>query len=143
MKHAVYEWESKPTIEKSKEKGTCVTYVACVLQRLGYLKAGQYIWHDGRGYGDGKVYGTNKHMTVIYMHNKKLKSLKKKLKAGDIILLDDNRSGESGSGGHIFILSNKWSGNNPYIWDNASAKKGKHTYDGNRKVLAVVRLKER
>lgn len=141
MEHAKYHWHSHPDEENCQEEGTCVTFVAVVLQVLGYLKPGQYIWHDGRGYGDGKVYGTNKWMDVIYMHNKPLKKLKKKLKAGDIILLDDNKSGESGSGGHIFILSNKWSGNNPYIWDNSSAKKGKHTYDGDRKVLAVVRLK--
>ena len=143
MKNAVYKWESKPTIEKSKKKGTCVTYVACVLQRLGILKPGQYVWQNGRGYGDGKVVGTNDKMNVEYMGNKSLKSLKDKLKAGDIILLDDNKSGEKGSGGHIMILTGKWTdAGNPYVWDNETSKKGKaRAYNGNRKVLARIRLK--
>lgn len=143
MKNAVYKWESKPTVEKSKKKGTCVTYVACVLQRLGYLKPGEYIWQNGKGYGDGKVTGTNDKMSVTYMGNKTLKSLKNELKAGDIILLDDNKSGEKGSGGHIFILNGKWTdAGNPYIWDNETSKNGKaRAYNGNRKVLARVRLK--
>ena len=55
MKNSTYKWESNPTIEKSKKKGTCVTYVACVLQRIGVLKSGQYVWHNE----SGKVYGNN------------------------------------------------------------------------------------
>lgn len=142
MKNATYKWESNPTIEKSKKKGTCVTYVACVLQRIGILKSGEYIWQNGRGYGDGKVYGTNSKMAVIYMGNKTISSLKSRLKTGDIILLDDNKSGKKGSGGHIFILAG-WSGSTPLVWDNETAKKGQkaRTYSGSRKVLAVVRLK--
>ena len=143
MKSATYKWESSPTVAKSKKRGTCVTYVACVLQRIGYLKSGEYIWQNGKGYGTGKVYGTNSKMTVTYMGNKTLSSLKGKLKRGDIVLCDDNKSCEKGSGGHIFILTGKWDGNNPYIWDNETAKKGQkaRTYSGKRKVLAVVRLK--
>ena len=143
MKNAAYDWESHPTVTKSKKRGTCVTYVACVLQRLGVLKSGEYIWHNGQGYGTGKVYGTNSKMTVTYMGNKSLSSLKSKLKRGDIVLCDDNKSGEKGSGGHIFILTGKWDGNDPYIWDNETARKGQkaRTYKGSRKVLAVVRLK--
>ena len=121
-----------------------MTYVACVLQRLGYLKSGEYIWQNGKGYGTGKVVGTNSKMTTTYMDNKTLTSLKSKLKKGDIVLLDDNKSGKAGSGGHIFILTGKWTdAGNPYIWDNECAKKGQkaRAYSGKRKVLAVVRLK--
>ena len=143
MKNATYKWESSPTVEKSKKRGTCVTYVACVLQRIGILKSGQYIWQNGKGYGTGKVYGTNSKMTVTYMGNKTPSSLKSKLKKGDIVLVDDNKSGKKGSGGHIFILTGQWSGNDPYIWDNETAKKGQkpRKYNGKRKVLAIVRLK--
>lgn len=142
MKNATYKWESKPTIEKSKKKGTCVTYVACVLQRIGVLKSGEFIWQNGKGFGTGKVYGTNSKMAVTYMNNKTISSLKSKLKVGDIVLLDDNKSGNQGGGGHIFILAG-WSGNTPLVWDNETAKKGQkaRTYSGSRKVLAVVRLK--
>ena len=142
MKNAAYKWESNPTIEKSKKRGTCVTYVACVLQRIGVLKSGEFVWQNGRGFGNGKVYGTNSKMTVTYMNNKTISSLKDKLKIGDIILLDDNKSGNQGGGGHIFILAG-WNGNTPLVWDNETAKKGQkaRTYSGSRKVLAVVRLK--
>ena len=146
MKNAKYGWESKPTIEKSKKKGTCVTYVACVLQRLGVLKSGQALWHNGKGFGTGKVTGANSKMDVKYMGNKSLSSLKSQLKAGDIILLDDNKSGVKGSGGHIFILKGTWSGNDPYIYDQEPNRKCIKTqkarkYSGKRKVLARVRLK--
>ena len=90
---------------------------------------------------------TNDKMTVTYMNNKTLKSLKSKLKAGDLVLLDDNKSGVKGSGGHAFFLTGQWtSADNPYIWDfeanKTCAKKGKpRAYNGDRKVLAIVRLK--
>lgn len=142
MKHAKYDWESSPTIEKSKKRGTCVTYVACVLQRLGYLKSGELLWHNGSGYGTGKVQGATERMEVKYMNNVPIKSLKTEIKTGDIILVDDNKSGESGSGGHIMIATGEWDNDSPYIYDHASARQGKHTYEKNRKVLAIVRLKQ-
>ena len=135
MKNSKYEYEKNPTIEKSKKKGTCVTYVACVLQRIGILKSGQNLWHDEKG----KVYGNNNKMTVIYPGNKTLSQLKSQLKAGDIIM---DGSGV-GSGSHIFILTGKWNGNRPVIWDNHSGQqnKGAYTYGRDRKVIAIVRLK--
>lgn len=142
MKNAAYEWESKPTIAKSKKKGTCVTYAACVLQRLGYLAPGEFIWHTGRGFGDGKVYGTTDKMKVTYMHNVPLKSLKGKLKKGVFVMFDDNKSGERGGGGHIAVATGGWKGNNAMVWDNVTARKGRKSrpYSGNRKVLAIVTL---
>ena len=137
MKNSAYKWESNPTIEKSKKKGTCVTYVACVLQRIGVLKSGQYVWHNE----SGKVCGNNDKMTVTYPKGKTLHQLKGELKAGDIVM-DGNKS-DSGSGSHIFILTGKWNGSNPIIWDNHSGQQGKgaYTYSRNRSVIAIVRLK--
>lgn len=144
MRYYTYKWEPRPTIPKSKKKGTCVTYVACVLQRLGVLKSGQYIWMNGKGFGTGKVTGAiNNKMDVKYMGNKTLSSLKSQLKQGDIIMVDDNKSGKKGDGGHIFILTGSWSGSNPYIWDNNTAKHGCKPllYKGSRKALVRIRLK--
>ena len=134
MRNAKYQYEKNPTIEKSKKKGTCVTYVACVLQRIGVLSSGQNLWHDE----NGKVYGNNSKMTVTYP-KKTLHQLKSQLKAGDIIM---DGSGV-GSGSHIFILTGKWNGDNPVIWDNWSGQenKGAYTYTRNRNVIAIVRLK--
>ena len=136
MKNSKYQWESNPTIEKSKKKGTCVTYVACVLQRLGILPSGKYIWHNE----SGKVYGNNDKMSITYPKGN-LHSLKSQLKAGDIIM--DGDKYDPGSGSHIFILTGKWSGDNPYVWDNHSAQenKGAYVYKRNRPVIAIVRLK--
>lgn len=138
MKNSKYKWESNPTVAKSKTHGTCVTYVACVLQRLGILPSGKYIWHNK----DGKVVGANNKMTIIYPKNKKLRQLKNELKAGDIII--DGNKADLESGSHIFIITGQWSGENPIVWDNHSAqgKKGKsYAYSRNRNVIAIIRLK--
>lgn len=141
MKNYKYGWEKEPTITKSKKKGTCVTYVACVLQRIGYLASGKYVWHNTKG----KVIGATSKMKVLYMSGT-LKSLKSKLKAGDIVIA--GKKGDVEAGSHIFILTGKWASNgNPYIWDNHSAERvkegkgGSHTYSGSKNVIAVIRLK--
>lgn len=147
MKNYTYNWDkwNPRNIERSAKYGTCVTFVACVLQRIGVLKSGEYVWHNGSGYGTGKVTGTvTSRMHVTYMGNKSLASLIKQLQAGDIILVDDNRSGHKGSGGHIFILTGAYtSSGNPMIWDNNTAKHGCKaiSYNKNRKVLARIRIK--
>lgn len=135
MKNAKYEYEKNPTVPKSKNKGTCVTYESCVLQRIGLIPSGQSLWHDE----NGKVYGANGNFTVIYPKNKMLSQLKNELRAGDIVM---DGSGV-GSGSHVFILTGKWSGNKPVIWDNWSGQqsKGAYTYDRDRHVIAIVRPK--
>lgn len=141
MKNFTYKWQENPTIPKSKKYGTCVTYVACVLQRIGVLKSGQYIWINNKG----KVEGANSKMTVTYPSGT-LKSNKSKLKKGDIVIGGNGKTG-AGAGSHIFILTGKWDGDNPYIYDQDSAsrvKKGKapeHTWKGSFKMIALIRLK--
>ena len=133
-----YAWQSNPTVEKSKKKETCVTFVACALQRIAILASGKYIWHDSKG----KVIGANDKMQVIYPVGKTLRQLKDELKKGDIIMDGDKTDLESGS--HIFVFTGKWSGDKPIIWDNHSAqqKGGKsYAYSRNRSVIAIVRLK--
>ena len=136
MRNAKYAWESNPTVPKSKYRGTCVTYVACVLQRIGILASGKYLWHDEKG----RVIGSNSKMSVMYMTGT-LKANKSKLKAGDIVMDGDKK--DAGAGSHIFILTGKWSGDSPYVWDNHSGQQGKgaYLYTRNRSLIAVVRLK--
>lgn len=143
MKNYTYKWVQNPTINGSKKYGTCVTYVACVLQRIGILKSGQFIWHNGKG----KVDGANSKMTVYYLGGT-IKGNKSKLKRGDILIVGDKSSVGAGGNSHIMIFNGTWdSNNNPYVWDNQSAtrvKKGKnglHTYGGGKKIIAVIRLK--
>lgn len=143
MQNYHYAWEPEPTIPKSKKKGTCVTYIACVLQRLGYLKSGEFIWHNEKG----KVTHATKQMKVIYPKKQTLKSYKDKLKAGDIVLT--GKPNDVGSGSHILMFAGKWKDGNPYVYDNHSAERvrnGKsavHTYNSDKHIIAVVRLKEK
>ena len=140
MKNYKYGWESKPTIAKSKTKGTCVTYVACVLQRISILKSGSFIWHDKRG----KVTGATSNMIGSYPGGT-IKSNKGKLKRGDILIIGDKADTEGGS--HILILNGSWNGDDPYVWDNHSCtrvkngKPGLRIYSGGKKIIAIVRLK--
>ena len=140
MKNYKYEYEKNPTIPKSKYRGTCVTYVACVLQRIGILSSGQNIWHDEKG----KVYGNNSKMDVIYMSGT-IKANKSKLKAGDIIMCGDKY--DPGAGSHILIINGAWNGNDPVVWDNHSCERrkkgywGNYVYNGNKQIIAVVRVK--
>jgi peptidoglycan hydrolase-like protein with peptidoglycan-binding domain len=142
MKNYTYKWVQNPTINGSKKYGTCVTYVACVLQRIGVLKSGQFIWHNGKG----KVDGANSKMSVYYLGGT-IKGNKSKLKRGDILIVGDKSSVGAGGNSHIMIFNGTWSGSDPYVWDNQSAtrvrkgKSGLHTYGGGKKIIAVVRLK--
>ena len=144
--NSVYQYESHPTIAKSKTKGTCVTYVSCVFQRTNDFESGHVLWHDGRGFGDGKVYGANGSMTVTYYNNKKaLKDLS--LKTGDVLFYDDNKSGEAGNGGHIEIFNGTISSGSYYFYSGGCGSyhntSNKNREPGSRKVLAIARLKQR
>lgn len=145
MRNASYKWQSYPTVPKSARYGTCVTYVACVLQRIGVLEPGQFLWHTGSGFGTGKVVGANDKMVVTYHNNARLYTLKNILALGDIAMFDDNQSGEPGAGGHIVVFAGSWDGNNPYIWDfghnkTCSLTGAPRPYTGQHKTLATVRL---
>lgn len=136
MENSSYQWESYPTIPKSRYKGTCVTYVACVLQRLNILQPGQYIWHDT----SGRVTGANSQMQVIYVSDRYLHAVKSQLLPGDIIM-DGNKHDDAG-GSHIFVITGQWNGDNPIVWDNHSGQEQlmAYEYTRNRPVIAIVRL---
>lgn len=134
--NSIYKWQPKPTIPKSQYYGTCVTYVACVLQRIGVLESGQYIWHNS----SGQVVGANDKMSVNYPQNKVLHQIKSQLQPGDIIM--DGSGSDMGTGSHIFIITGSWNGDNPIVWDNHSGQEQRWAYEyrRNRHIIAVVRL---
>lgn len=141
MKNFKYKWVQGPTIANTKKYGTCVSYVAVVLQRIGILKSKQFIWINNKG----KVEGANSRMAVTYPKGT-LASNKANLRRGDIVIGGNGKTG-AGDGSHIFILTGTWNGDNPYIYDQDSAsrvKKGKtpeHTWKGSFKMIALIRLK--
>lgn len=137
-KNSKYKFQKNPTIAKSKDYETCVTYTACVGQRVKIIPSGKYIWHDKKG----KVIGATDNFEIIYP-NKKLKDLKGVLKAGDFVMDGDKTDVEGGS--HIFIVTGEWKDGCPIVWDNHSAqqKKMAYKYTRNRPVIAIARPKVR
>lgn len=137
-KNSKYKWQSNPTIAKSKDYETCVTYTACVGQRVEIIPSGKYIWHDKKG----KVIGATENFEIIYP-NKKLHDLKGVLKAGDFVMDGDKTDVEGGS--HIFVVTGEWKDGCPIVWDNHSAqqKKMAYKYTRNRPVIAIARPKVR
>ena len=143
---ATYGWRSGPCWENIDEEGTCVSFDGVVLQYLGYKKKGKYIWHNGRGYGDGKVTGATKRMDVWYANNRLLKHCKHLIKKGDLLLFDDSKSGVRGDGGHVCFASGAWDGDDCLVWDIGKQMICERTgeprpYSGSHKLLAIVRLK--
>lgn len=135
-KNSKYKWQSNPTIAKSKDYETCVTYAACVGQRVNIIPSGKYIWHNSKG----KVIGATENFEIIYP-NKKLRDLKGVLKKGDFVMDGDKTDLESGS--HIFVVTGEWKDGCPIVWDNHSAqqKKMAYKYTRNRPVIAIARPK--
>lgn len=139
-KDSKYKWEKDPTIAKSKFYETCVTFAACVGQRVELIPSKKYIWHNS----NGKVVGATENFEIIYPNNKKLQDLKDVLKAGDFVMDGDKTDLESGS--HIFIVTGEWKDGCPIVWDNHSAqgKGGKsYKYTRNRPVIAIARPKRK
>lgn len=90
-KGQIYAWVEGPTVANSRKKGTCITFPAVSLQRIGMLPKGKYFYfhpQKRRISGTGASY-VKKHpelYKVSYPH-KTLKQLRKegKIKKGDII----------------------------------------------------------
>lgn len=130
---STYKWQANPTVAKSKTRGTCVTFVACVLQRYGAIKPGEYIYHD-----KGKVYGAiTKDMTIIYCHQKTPSQLKGTLTRGDIVMHNDTAAG------HIEIYAGEMKDGKAKYWTGGcgSGHNTSMNYWNSRKILAIVRLK--
>lgn len=135
-KNSKYKWQKNPTVAKSKNYETCVTYTACVGQRVEIIPSGKFIWHNSKG----KVVGATDNFEIIYP-NKKLRDLKGVLKKGDFVMDGDKTDLESGS--HIFIVTGEWKDGCPIVWDNHSAQQQKmaYKYTRNRPVIAIARPK--
>ena len=148
MKNFKYGWRKRPTKENTREEGTCVSYEGVVVQELGYLPIGGYLWHDE----NGKVTHATRYMSVTYPRKATIKKYRSHLKKGDILMVGNPH--DVGSGSHVCIFAGYWSKKgNPYVYDQNSAKivkktehdeepkSGVHTIDGDKRLFAIVRLK--
>ncbi len=143
-KNQKYHWNDKPTVANTKKEGTCISYVAVALQRLGLLPKGKYFYlypKTNKIAGTGAKYA--KEHTEIYeisYPNKTVAQLWKegKIKKGDIVGYDNPNY-------HTMVFMGKNS-KGEFIYDTMGAgKRGvkvKYPYYTKRKIAMLVRLKK-
>ena len=143
-KNSKYYWVSGPTVENSKSKGTCVTYVGVALQRAKLLPEAKYIYVSQSGKasmtGTGASYVKDHPEIFSYSFpNKTPKELYKsgELKPGDILAWN------TGSSGHIMVFAGT-DKNGDLLWDTGGHTKCincTYNYYVNKKARMLVRIK--
>jgi peptidoglycan hydrolase-like protein with peptidoglycan-binding domain len=142
-KNQRYEWNDNPTVATSKKEGTCITFPAVSLQRIGLLpKGGYFYFHPKhkRISGESASY-VKKHKDIFALSypNKTLKQLRKegKIRKGDII-------GYGNPAYHTMVyMGTDKDGNS--IFNTMGHKKGlsvNYSSYAKRKVNMLVRIKK-
>ena len=142
-KNQIYDFNTYPTVENSKKEGTCITFPAVSLQRLGLLPKGGYFYlYPNTGRIAGNSIGVNyvKDHPEIYSvtyPNKTIAQLGTGIKKGDII-------GFTEPAYHTMVYMGKNSNGEP-IFNTMGHTKGlsiTYPYYASRKVNMIVRLKK-
>ena len=131
----------KPTVASSRKKGTCITFPAVSLQRLGLIPKGSYFYFHPQKH---RISGTaaayvkdHKDIFKLSYPNKTIKQLGDDIKKGDIV-------GFGNPGYHTMVYMGKNSKGKP-IFNTMGHKRGLSvTYPSyaNRKVNMLVRIKK-
>lgn len=139
-KNQKYHWIT-PTIENSEDNGTCVTFPAVSLQRLGILPSGGYLQFSPttKKFSIRPKDWLEKHPDIfeISYPNKTVAELGDKIKKGDIVGFDDPNH-------HTMVYMGKNSKGEP-IYNTMGHTKGLcRTYPeyAGRKINMIVRLKK-
>lgn len=143
-----YNWSKKrkygwatPTVASSKTKGTCVTFVAVSLQRIGLLPSGKWINANPKtgklnGTGASYVKSHTSNFTILYP-KKTIAQLGDKIKKGDIVSYKN-------PGYHTMVYMGKDKKGNP-IFNTMGKKIGlgitRPVY-AKRKIDMIVRIKK-
>lgn len=142
-KDQTYVWVEGPTVANSKKKGTCITFPAVSLQRLGLLPSGGYFYfHPTKKKISGRSAAYVKKHTELFKlsyPNKTCKELWKagKIKKGDIV-------GFGNPSYHTMVFMGMNSKGNP-IFNTMGHKRGlgvTYSMYANRKVNMLVRIKK-
>lgn len=139
-KNQTYVFDDHPTVENSKKKGTCITFPAVTLQRLGLLPKGKYFYYHPqhkRISGSGAEIVKKSDRFKLFYPNKTVKQLGDKLQKGDII-------GFGNPGYHTMVYMGKDSKGRPR-YNTMGHKRGLNVLYpsyANRKINMVVRLKK-
>lgn len=138
-----YEWNDNPTVATSKKEGTCITFPAVSLQRIGLLpKGGYFYFHPKHHRISGKsadYVKKHKELYALSYPNKTLKQLRKegKVKKGDIVGF-----GNPAYHTMVYMGTNK---DGDSIFNTMGHKKGlsvTYPYYAKRKVNMLVRIKK-
>lgn len=140
-KNQAYKFNEKPTVTNSKKEGTCITFPAVSLQRLGLLPSGKYFYYHPtkkKISGNAQTYVKNhtELFSLSYPH-KTIAQLGDKIQKGDIV-------GFGNPSYHTMVYMGKNSNGKP-VFNTMGHRKGlRVTYSGyaNRKIDMLVRLKK-
>lgn len=138
-----YHFNDHPDVANSKKEGTCITFPAVSLQRIGLLPKGKYFYFHPthkRISGNGASY-VKKH-TEIYKLSYPNKTVKELWKAGKIKKGDICGFGNPAYHTMVFMGMNK---NGEPLWNSmghSKKLKGKYPSYAKRKVNMLVHLKK-
>lgn len=141
-KNQTYAWVEKPTVKNSKNKGTCITFPAVSLQRIGLLSSGGYFYYHPtkKRISGNKASYVKKHTELFKLSypNKTIKDLWKagKIKKGDII-------GFGNPAYHTMVFMGMKNGTP--IFNTMGHKRGlgvQYSTYAKRKVNMIVRIKK-
>ena len=142
-KNQRYHFNDEPTVANSKKEGTCITFPAVSLQRLGLIPKGEYFYFhpDHKRISGSAADYVKKHKDIFSLSypNKTLKQLRKegKVKEGDIVGF-----GNPGYHTMVYMGTNK---DGDSIFNTMGHRKGlsvTYPYYAKRKVNMLVRLKK-
>lgn len=138
-----YKWDDTPTIADSKKRGTCITFPAVSLQRLGILSSGKYFYFNPN---TNKISGNaaafvkrRKDLFMLKYPKKTVAQLIKEeaIKPFDIVGFDN-------PGYHTMVFAGISQKGKPLWYSMGSSKKWFKTYSyyADRKISMIVRLKK-
>ena len=142
-KNQRYEFDEHPTVINSKKRGTCITFVAVSLQRLGALSSGGYFYLNPNTMriSGNRANFVKDHPELFKLSypNKTVKALLEdgKIKKGDIV-------GFGNPAYHTMVFMGMSSKGYP-LWNTMGHKRGlKVRYKSyeNRKINMLVRIKK-
>lgn len=140
-KNQEYDFDEHPTVENSKIMGTCITFPAVSLQRIGLLPKGKYFYLYPKTMkiaGNGASYvKEHPEKFILWYPNKTIKEMGDLIHKGDII-------GFGEPAYHTMVYMGKNSKGEP-IFNSMGHQKilgGTYSYYANRKINMLVRIKK-
>ena len=140
-KNQEYDFDEHPTVENSKIMGTCITFPAVSLQRIGLLPKGEYFYlypNTMKIAGNGASYvKEHPEKYILWYPNKTIREMGDLIHKGDIV-------GYGEPAYHTMVYMGKNSKGEPLFNSMGHTKilNGTYSYYANRKINMLVRIKK-